>query len=224
MVEIGKAICERLMKTEAPLPLSTLQKEMGTHFNTLKHHLKYIQIIQDMPKISVSKVGKQILVKTEKTDEDLQFLREIIEDEIPDHVYLLVELYNARATTIEKAVPLSLFPKDYNTIDIQASQQRVVITTDNRVYLTLLGLGIAEGTKRYISVTSLKRKIPQSISMHASYDIDIPVSLQTHSMIKSSQLARLYGDRGKKSKVRFEKGKLIIEIPYEDTVSTKEEW
>jgi len=224
MLEIGRAICERLMRSEKPLPLSRIQEEMGTHFDTLKHHLKYIQLAQSMPKVTVTKVGKQVIVETEKSKEDLEFLKEIVGEELPDHVYLLVDLHDAGATTFEGAVPLSVLnactPNAFNILDEQAAQERVIVTTGGRAYLTPLGIGIAKGAKRYISLAEVRRKIPQTTSF------EIPTSLpKKPSFTVGTKAEPGFPIPASKVKVRREGGDLIYEIRIKsfEMIQTEEE-
>lgn len=208
MLEIGKAIFGHLMRSETPLPLSKIQEEMGTHFDTLKHHLTYIQLAQGMPKVTVTKVGRQIIVETEKTSEDLEFLKEIIGEELPNHVYLLIDLHNAGATTFEKAVSLSMFPSELKILDDQAKQQRVIITTDSRVYLTQLGVGIAKGAKRYTSLAGVGRKIPRAMSFQI-----LPSKPTGKSRFTFTKTAEpKFEISAPKVRTRVEGGEVIIEI------------
>ena len=208
MLEIGKAIFERLMRSETPLPLSKIQEEMGTHFDTLKHHLRYIRMAQSMPKVTVTKVGRQIMVETEKTSEDLEFLKEIIGEELPNHVYVLVDLLDANATDPKKSVPISFFPSDLKTLDEQATQQRVIVTTDQRVYLTPLGAGIAKGAKRYVSLTRVRRKIPRVLSFEIP---TLPPARKTRFI--SGTTAKLGVETPFPGiKTKMVEGKIVIEI------------
>lgn len=212
MLEIGKALFERLMRSESPLPLSRIQEEMGTHFDTLKHHLRYIQLAQGMPKVTVRRVGRQIIVETEKTSEDIEFLKEIIGEKLPTHVYLLVDLYDSRATTPEKALPISFFSTELKLLDEQAAQQRVIITTSSRVYLTPLGAGIAKGAKRYMSMTRVRRMIPPTTSF------EIPIF--PHAKSKGFRIATTAKPgveiHKPKVRVRLVEGRFIIETSIKD--------
>lgn len=77
---------------------------------------------------------------------------------------------------LARAVPLSAFHLDLPILDEQAEQRRVIITTDKRIYLTELGIGIAKGAKRYVSLTRVRKKIPQV----RSYEIPTSQRKKTH--------------------------------------------